>query len=308
MGSTVVRSTEQIAPKTIINVTAQLTSAKKPEKTFDALLTSAQTPAVTASPAAPDNASAADAAIVPETEEAKTEAGSLSLTTCPLTKPCLDSGNLAINISFFVRLSGEFEQTGSGIQSLFHRAARLVSDIFREEQGWIGDPIGQFLNVSERVSTKGATESTSFFRQLLDSANSGLQQISQYLGASPLPQFGSTSPSATGASSTSWFNSSYGLDTASLQLASARSASTNAPVRIPEYNSKGEKLYLISNDEAAQIRREAKLSKLVSGSRDQSVRFLEAFNKFLDSYSDEDKASTTTTQEGDNGTSQTTEV
>lgn len=311
MGSTVVRSTEQVAPRTIINVTAQLTSGKKPEKTFEELLAGAQTPVTTASSVAKAAATATEAATVPTTEEANTEAGSLSLTTGSLPSSCLDSGNLAINISFFVRLSGEFEQAGSGVQSLFHRAARLVSDIFRQEQGWLGDPIGQFLNASAGASTKGPTESSSFFKQLLDGANSGLQQISQYLGAVRLPQLsGSSTQNSTGPTSTSWFNTNYGLDLAGLQLASARSASTNTPPRIPEYNKNGEKLYLISNDEAAQIRRQAKLNKLVNGSRDQSVRFLEAFNKFLDTYTADTK--TTTAQEADSDsasdTSPTTEV
>ncbi len=309
MGSTVVRSTEQVTPRTIINVTAQLTSGKKPEKTFEELLAGAKAPATTASSATDAAATTTEAATVPATEEAKTEAGSLSLTTESLPSSCLDSGNLAINISFFVRLSGEFEQVGSGIQSLFHRAARLVSDMFRQEQGWLGDPIGQFLNASAGASTKGATESSSFFKQLLDGANSGLQQISQYLGAARLPQLsGSSTPNATGSTSTSWFNSNYGLDLASLQLASARSAPTNAPPRIPEYNKNGEKLYLISNDEAAQIRRQAKLNTLVNGSRDQSVRFLEAFNKFLDSYTADTKSTTTQETEDDSDAAPTTEV
>lgn len=306
MGSTVVRTTDPVIPKTIVNVTAQLTSAKKPEKTFEALLTSAHAPAATANAAA-ETTTATPAPII---EEAKTpEAGSLSLTSSPLPCSCRDSGNLAINISFFVRLSGEFEQVGSEVQTLFHRAARLVSDIFRQEQGWLGDPIGQFLTATESAATNGATESSSFFQQLLSGANSGLQQVSQFLGAAPLPQLTSSQPSNAYANSSSWFNSGYGMDLANLQMSAASSASSGAPARIPEYNKNGEKLYLISNDEAAKIKREAKLDKLVNSSRDQSVRFLEAFNRFLDSYSeDTTNSDTTTTQNNETASAASTEV
>lgn len=307
MGSTVVRNTDPITPKSIINVTAQLTSGKKPEKTFEAMLAGAHAPHATATVATDAAAETTSAAPASPHEEANSEAGSLSLTASSLPCSCRDSGNLAINISFFVRLSGELEQTGNEVQSLFHRAARLVSDIFRQEQGWLGDPIGQFLTATESASTKGAAESTSFFQQILSRANSGLQQISQFLGAAPLPQLASSAPSSGNAMS--WFNSGYSTDLASLQLSSARAASANAPVRIPEYNRHGEKLYLISNDEAARIKREAKLEKLISSSRDQSVRFLDAFNKFLDSYTPENEpgASDTTqaSQADDAGTSAT---
>lgn len=201
---------------------------------------------------------------------------------------CGDSfGGLAVNFSFFVRLSGNFSRVGEDVQGLFHQAASTITKMFGQNDGWSGDPVGSFLSASDKALGTSSSQAVSYLDQVLTAAKSGFEGISQALNMH-LPSFGggtdSSNPSSTSTSgSNSFFQTNYGMDIANLQLNAAAESGKNQPPRIPVRNKNGTTLALITNEEAAAMRTAGKqlVSNEATSDDIRSKKFLEAFQKFL---------------------------
>jgi hypothetical protein len=164
---------------------------------------SADNPAVGAGPTASfDELLARTAA---DTANSASDIGATAVATTPADQGMNLPAGTRFHFSVFLRVRSASGNLGTDVQSLFTSGARMVASTFAAAPTgtWTGDPVGSYLQASERTISQGRDQASTWLRDILAAGSRGFEDLAGSMGFSSLVNGGRALPVSAGVSADS---------------------------------------------------------------------------------------------------------
>ncbi|MBF0502258.1 MAG: hypothetical protein HQM09_19110 [Candidatus Riflebacteria bacterium] len=130
-------------------------------------------------------------------------------------------GGLAYNFSFFMRLSGDIGKLGKDVLSQFQDTTEHIGTKFLQQSDWRGDPVGSYLQGTQKALQEGFDGIKSYLGSLMASSTSGFSSLASSLGSS-IPASSSSMSSAENISGLSPQSIPFSCGNAAYEIARLR--------------------------------------------------------------------------------------